>query len=168
MTETQRDIWMDVQGHLAVIRSKQSHAECQDIPKKQWEAFFPAANPCRNMSKPFTQTCCLAPSPLFLFWEGKKDSRQVSTEILHWTFPFHQANTFTQQKSLSCAESQVWKRRQNAWPQITLQPQQRTGEVQSYLKTSANRRAVRDTARKKQKSLGSNDLFYHAAAREVL
>lgn len=105
------------------------------------------------------------------FLGGGIDFMQVSAEILYSTSPFHQPNIFTPQrmeKSASYAESHVCKRRQSSWPQVTLQSQQSTGEVQRHLKTSENRRAVQDTTRKKQKkSLRSNALF-HTAAREVL
>lgn len=72
------------------------------------------------------------------------------------------------EKSASSAESHVCERRQkyNLAMGHTAAPAS-TGEVQRHLKNFRNRRAVQDTARKKQKSLRSNALF-HTAARKVL
>jgi len=134
--------------------------------------FSPAADPWRNMATCFEHSC---PSLQFLFWAGFFwRSGQISCESLqkfcieHPPFTRQIYSHHKEWKSLLIMQSHVCKKRQTAWPQLMLQPQQITGRVQRHLKALANRRAVQDTARKKQeKSLGSNVLF-DTAAREVL
>lgn len=113
---------------------------------------------------------------LFGFWgqgggrgrEGEADFMRVSAKILYWTSSFHQANIFTPQrmeKSASYVESHVCKRRQNAWPQVTLQPQQSTGAPKNFRKQKGSSRHHHEETEEKSREQCS---FSHCCQRSAL